>query len=110
MTTLDELCGVIGGLGIKWTNAEWEPPDDLVAPFIVLRRGRGTTSGANDLTWFNVAEYDIELYTVHRNYELERTITNALDDAGIYFSDGGVWPHPSEGLMEAVITVEVREN
>ena len=110
MTTLDELCGVIGAIGLPWTNTEWTRDDDAQLPYIVLKKTGGTAHGANDATWCVVAEYDIELYTERRDYALERTVTDALDDAGIYFSDGGAWPIPSEGMHEAVITVTVREN
>ena len=110
MTTLDELCGVLDGIGIAWTNTKWGRGDEVAAPFIVLRKSGGTSYGANDMTWCSVAEYDIELYTTHRDYALERTVTEALEVAGIYFIDGGVWPLDSEGLIEAVTTVTVREN
>lgn len=109
MTTLDELCGVIASVGLPWANTAFETEEDVLPPYIVLTRRPGTTYGADDLTWCVVAEYDIELYTEHRAYDLERRVTDALDEAGIYFSDGGVWPIPSEGLIEAVVTVTVQE-
>lgn len=112
MTTLDELCSVIDSIGLPWANTAFEREEkaEVFPPYIVLTRQTGQTFGADDATWCAVAEYDIELYTERRDYGLERTVTDALDNAGIYFSDGGVWPIPSEGLIEAVVTVTVREN
>ena len=111
MTTVDELCEAIATVGVPWTNAELGRGDeDFAPPYIVIRKSGGFTSGANDMTWCAIAEYDIELYTIHRNYGLERTVTDALDEAGIYYSDGGNWPLDTEGLFEAVMTVTVREN
>ena len=111
MNTLDDLCAAIVTVGVPWTNAELGRGDeDFAPPYIVLRKTVGVPSAANDMTWCTIAEYDVELYTVHRNYALERAVRDALDDAGIYYSDGGAWPLESEGLFETVMTVTVREN
>ena len=110
MITLDALCEAIASIGLPWANMAFEPDEDVSPPYIVLTRQIGQAFGADDATWCTVADYDVELYTEHRAYDLERTVADALDEAGIYFSDGGVWPIPSEGLVEAVVTVTVREN
>ena len=110
MTTLDELCGVLDNIGLPWTDTAWTRDDDATLPYITLVRHVGTSSGADDGTWCVVAEYDLELYTSERDYALEGAVAGALGAAGIYYDDGGVWPIPSEGMMEAVFTVTVREN
>ena len=114
MNTLDTLCNLIASLGIPWTNqTEFGRGDGLDAPqppYITLRKDSGQTTGANDLTWLHIVSYDIELYTTHRDYALERTVANALDNQGFYFSDGGTWNIGTEGLIETVYTVDVREN
>lgn len=110
MTTIDELCEAIASVGLPWANTDFEEEESVSPPYIVLSRQVGQSFGADDVTWCVVAEYDVELYTERRDYDLERRVADALDDAGIYFSDGGVWPLPTEGMVESVITVTVREN
>ena len=110
MTTLDELCATIASVGLPWADTTFEREEDIAPPYIVLRKAGGTSAGADDASWLRVAEYEIELYTKRRDYGLERQVSDALDNAGIYFNDGGFWPLPSEGMVEAVFTVTVREN
>lgn len=110
MTTLDELCEAIAAINLPWTNTAWGRGDDVTAPYIVLVKSGGDTYGADNATWYAVAEYDVELYCSNRDYGLERAVRTALDDAGIYWSDGGTWSIPTESLIETVYTVTVREN
>ena len=110
MTTLDDLCEAIASVGLPWANTDFERGEDVTLPYIVLTKTGASTYGANDLSWCLTAEYDVELYTERRDYGLERTITDALDNAGIYFEDAGVWKIESQGLVESVVTVTVREN
>lgn len=110
MTTLDELCQAVASIGLPWANTDFERGEDVSPPYIILTKSGASTYGANDLAWCLSAEYDIELYTVRRDYDLERTVRDALDNAGIYFEDGGVWKIESQGLVESVTTVTVREN
>lgn len=114
MNTLDTLCELLAALGIPWANQDGFGRGDgnlsPQPPYIVLTKSDGRTHGANDLTWLHVVSYDIELYTTHRDYALEKAVSNALDNEGFYFSDGGTWNIDSEGLVEAVFTVDVREN
>ena len=109
MITLDDLCSVVASIGLPWANTNFERGEDMDAPYIVLSRQDVTTIAADDQTWFRMVDYDIELYTTRRDYKLESTVTDSLDNAGIYFADGGVWPIPAEGLIETVFTITVRE-
>ena len=109
MITIDELCRALDGIGVPWSNGDFERGDDISPPYIVLNKSGASSYGANDITWCLTTEYEIELYTERRDYQLERKVTDALDSLGLYFTDGGFWPLPTQGMVEAVITVTVRD-
>ena len=110
MITLDELCQTIDTIGVPWANTDFKREESISPPYIALKKSDATTYGANDMTWCTVTEYDIEIYTIVRDYDLERTVMDALDNLGLFFSDGGFWSIPDQGMVEAVLTVTVREN
>lgn len=109
MITIDELCQVVASIGLPWAQVDFERGDDVQPPFIVLMPTSSDNSGANDLVWTHTTDYDVELYTEHRDYNLEAAIATALETAGTFWEPGGYWHLESESMFETVFTVTVRE-
>ena len=109
MITIDELCQVVASIGLPWAQVDFERGDDVEPPFIVLMPSSGATVKANDGNWVRTVEYEIELYTERRNYNLEAAIATALETAGTDWDSGGYWHLESESMFETVFTVTVRE-
>lgn len=113
MTSLTELCNMLGDLEIPWVNTAWREDSENKSepPYIVLmaRPSGGRSSGAADGTWLSTMEYDIELYCHERNYDLERDVEDALDAIRLYWVKDYYFIE-SESLAETVFTVTVRED
>lgn len=109
MITIDELCAAIDSLGIPWAQVDFERGEDVEPPFIVLMPSAGATVKANDGNWVQTVEYEIELYTERRNYNLEAAIATALETAETDWEQGGYWHLESENMFETVFVVTVRE-
>lgn len=109
MITIDELCQVVASIGLPWAQVDFERGDDVQPPFIVITPTNPENSGANDEVWTHTVDYDIELYTKRRDYNLEGAVATALEVAEIYWEPGGYWHLESEKMFETVFTVTVRE-
>ncbi|WP_130811406.1 hypothetical protein [Olsenella sp. Marseille-P4559] len=108
MIKLDELCAMLDGLGIPWTNEGYTDEDRPEPPYISLEADLGGTSYADNVAWASWMNYEILLYTTHRSYEIESKIASALDAAGCAFSET-VTHVDGEHLVEASFYVSVQE-
>lgn len=109
MITFDDLFAVVQSTGLPCYNTRVARGDDVAPPFVIVTKSGGSNDGADDVVWAHTVEYDVDLYSEVRDYENEAAITDALDAAGIWWTDGGLWEIQTEGLVEAVFTVPVRE-
>lgn len=108
MITLDELCTVLDGLGVPWTNEGYTDDDRPEPPYISLEAGPGETVYADNIAWASWMNYEILLYTAHRSYDLEKKIEAALDAAGCAFSES-VGSADNERMVLAAFSVSVQE-
>lgn len=108
MITLDQLCGVLDGLGIPWANEGFSDDDKPAPPYMSLEAGFGETAYADNKAWASWMNYEILLYTAHRSYELESRIEAALDKAGCAFSES-VMHADGESMIVASFSVSVQE-
>lgn len=51
MITLDQLCGVLDGLGIPWANEGFSDDDKPAPPYMSLEAGFGETAYADNAAW-----------------------------------------------------------
>lgn len=105
---LDDLCTLLDGLNIPWTNEGYTDDDRPEPPYISLEAGLGETAYADNKAWASWMNYEILLYTAHRSYELESKIEAALDKAGCAFSES-VTHADGESMIVASFAVSVQE-
>lgn len=87
MASLDDLCKALDGLSIAYSVTPYvseehdgEPP---TFPHIVLMPQESRADYADDREYESAEDWDIELYTDFRDFELEGRIKRALDDLGL---------------------------
>ena len=105
---IDDLCKLLDGLGIPWTNEGYTEEDRPEPPYISLEADFGGTSYADNKAWASWMNYEILLYTAHRAYELEDKIESALDAEGCAYSES-VTHVDGERLVVASFYVSVQE-
>lgn len=109
MIGLDELCGVLDGLGIPWANQRFADGEEPAPPFICLVAGYNESAYADNNAYLSWMPYDIALYTRHRDYAGEGRIRAALEAVECPYTLG-ITEIDSERLTEAAFTVNVRES
>jgi hypothetical protein len=87
MASLDDLCAALKTLGIAYSVTPYdkeghggEPPE---IPHVVLMPQTSRADYADDREYESAEDWDIELYTDFRDFELEGRIKRALDDLGL---------------------------
>lgn len=108
MMTIDDLCALLDGLEIPWSNEGYTDDDRPEPPYISLEAGLVETAYADNKVWASWMTYEILLYTRHRSYELESKIEKALEDAGCAFSES-VAHSDNEDMIVASFVVAVTE-
>lgn len=108
MMNLDDLCTLIDGLGIEWSNEGYTDDDEPAPPYIVLSAGFGEAVYADNVVWVRWMPCEILLYTAQRSYELESKIAAALDAAECAF-EKSITHVDGERLIEASFSVNVTE-
>ena len=95
MTTKEGLFAALTASGVPWCNETWAPGKPPGLPYAVAVADRMSATHADNATTGRVTRYRVELYSRGRGYETERTVTDALDAAGI------CWGVQASGVVEA---------
>lgn len=106
---LSDLIAVLDALEIPWANTLFEPEEAVEPPFIVLVADTSVDYEADNGIYAQLMGYEIEFYSVRRDYAMEKRIQNALDAAGIVYSKS-VWYIESEDMTETAYGVTVYED
>ena len=109
MINLDTLCSVIDSLDVPWANQGFDKADEPEPPFICLVAGYSGSSYADNARYIDWMEYEIALYTRHRDYALEKRLSDALDAVECVHALQ-VASISGESLIEAAFIVKVNEN
>lgn len=84
MASLDDLCAALDGLEVAYSvtpyDAESHNSEAPAIPHIVLMPQVSEADYADDVEFESMEEWDVELYTDFRDFELEGRIKRALDD------------------------------
>lgn len=108
MIGLKELCALLDSLGIPWASQSFGKDDEPEPPFICLVAGFTETVWADNAAYCTLMDYDIALYTRHRDYTTEKRIADALAAAGCTF-EKSVTAIANENLTEAAFSVKAAE-
>ena len=87
MANLDDLCAALDDLEIAYSVTPYnsalhgnKPPE---IPHVVLMPQSSRADYADDREYSSSEDWDVELYTDFRDFELEGRIKRALDDLGL---------------------------
>ena len=87
MANLDDLCAALDGLEVAYSvtpyDAESHNGDAPAIPHIVLMPQVSEADYADDVEFESMEEWDVELYTDFRDFELERQLKDALEELGL---------------------------
>jgi hypothetical protein len=87
MANLDDLCGALDALEIAYSVTPYVPEehggDPPEIPHVVLMPQSSRADYADDREYASAEDWDVELYTDFRDFELEGRIKRALDDLGL---------------------------
>ena len=100
MNTLDELVAVLKSFGLPFSNGAFQEDERPAPPYIEIEAGYGEAAYADNA--------DCGLYCAERDYELERRVETALDDAG-FACTKTVTPIDGEGVIETAYQINVFE-
>lgn len=87
MASLDDLCGALDDLEIAYSVTPYdsalhggEPPE---IPHVVLMPQSSRADYADNHEYSSSEDWDVELYTDFRDFELERRLKDALEELGL---------------------------
>lgn len=108
MISLDDLCGLLDGIGVEWANESFGGDEKPAPPYITLEAGYDDAVYADNVAWDSWMSYEIVLHAPRRDYALEGKVAGALDAAGCAY-EKSINPDGGERLVEASFAVNVRE-
>jgi hypothetical protein len=108
MNTLDELVAVLKSFGLPFSNGAFQPDERPAPPYIEIEASYGGAAYTDNVAHLRWMPYDCGLYCASRDYELEKRIETALDDAGFAYSKT-VTPIDGEGVIETAYQTNVFE-
>ena len=103
---MEKILSILRGLGIPFAYdhfAQGESPDP---PFICYLIPASDNFSADGKVYYNIDQFNIELYTDLKDLSLERKIEEALDEASIFYNKSETWIE-SESLYEVLYTFEM---
>ena len=104
--TYDEIMGMLAEapLPVAYDHfAEGESPDP---PFLVFLFPSSDNFSADGRVYYKINDVHIELYTDHKNTELELKVEEVLDRYNIFYNKSEVWIE-TERLYEVLYSTEV---
>ena len=108
MNTLEELVAVLKSFGLPFSNGAFQEDERPAPPYIEIEAGYGEASFSDNATHARWMPYDCALYCASRDYELEKRIETALDDAG-FACTKTVTPIDNEDVIETAYQINVFE-
>ena len=103
---MEKILSILRGLGIPFAYdhfAQGESPDP---PFICYLIPASDNFSADGKVYYQIDQFNIELYTDLKDLSLERKVEKALDDASIFYNKSETWIE-SESLYEVLYTFEM---
>lgn len=102
--TESELYNILKTSGIPFAYHIWKAPPTL--PWGVYRTVNQSKFYADGEIYYNITQYDIELYTAKKESKTEKKLEVALSNAGITFTKTELYIE-SEKLYEILYECEV---
>lgn len=108
MTCL-EVAEMIESIGIPYAYRAFEEGTGIVPPFICYFYSGNVPEAADNINVVDIEELNIELYTDHKDFVLEKQIEDVLTAHDFAFSREEEWIE-SEKMQMTIYTMEVLIN
>lgn len=108
MTCL-EVAEMIESIGIPYAYRAFEEGTGIAPPFICYFYSGNVPEPADNVNVVDIEELNIELYTDHKNFVLEKQIDDVLTAHDLAFSREEEWIE-SEKMQMTIFTMEVLIN
>lgn len=106
MINKEKIETMLGGLGIPVAYHHFEKEDAVNPPFICWLSPGTDNYSADGKVYHRADELDIELYTDERDFELERSLEEILDEQEIFWDKTELYIE-SENMFEILYEMEV---
>lgn len=103
---LSEIAEMIDTIGIPFTYDQWAEDEAPDLPYIAYYYPRTRGEYADDQNFIQINGLNIELYTEHKNFELENQIIRMLNENMIPF-DSSEQYLTSEKMYEVLFECEI---
>ena len=107
--TLAEIAGMLEEMNIDFAYRAFEEGTGKQPPFICYFYSGNVPEPADDINVVNIEELNIELYTDHKDFALEKQIEDVLTAHDLAFSREEEWIE-SEKMQMTIYTMEVLIN
>lgn len=104
--TAIQLKELVGGLGLPYAYYQFTKDTAKPPPFICYYLTGSDDFAADGVNYAKIRQLVIELYTKHKDFELEAQIESALRAAGIFYTVAET-PIDSQQMYMTVYTSEI---
>lgn len=104
--TAIQLKELVAGLGLPYAYYQFSKNTAKPPPFICYYLAGSDDFAADGVNYAKIRQLVIELYTKHKDFELEAQIENALSAAGIFYTVTET-PIESQQMYMVVYTSEI---
>lgn len=104
--TAIQLKELVAGLGLPYAYYQFSKNTAKPPPFICYYLAQSNDFAADGMNYAKIRQLIIELYTRHKDFELEAQIESALSAAGIFYTVTET-PIESQQMYMVVYTSEI---
>ena len=105
---MDNLIQIVEAIGIPYAYDHFAEGESPNPPFICYLLPGSDNFAADGRVYYKINDVHIELYTDHKNTELELKVEEVLDRYNIFYNKSEVWID-SEKLYEVLYQFEMEE-
>ena len=104
--TYKEVGTLIAGIGLDYAYNHFTDDTEHELPYICFYFSEAEDFVADDTNYQKIRPLDIELYTENKDYDIEETVENALNEAGLVYDKSETFLE-SELMYMVVFTTSV---
>ena len=105
---MDKIISILNEIGLPYAYDHFAEGESPNPPFICYLLPGSDNFAADGRVYYKINDVHIELYTDHKNTELELKVEEVLDRYNIFYNKSEVWID-SEKLYEVLYQFEMEE-
>ena len=105
---MDKIISILNEIGLPYAYDHFSEGESPNPPFICYLLPGSDNFAADGRVYYKINDVHIELYTDHKNTELELKVEEVLDRYNIFYNKSEVWID-SEKLYEVLYQFEMEE-